>query len=88
MTTLSGGEAWTFVEGWIEQKSRSNSQHICPADILHKIIKIRHQWLLTVFTWFLEAQKLEPTSMSGLANMSGAWDLGPHVNQPLFATLA
>ena len=25
--------------------------------------------------------------MLGLATMSGAWDLGPHVNQPLFATI-
>ncbi len=47
-----------------------------PCIFCHKRINIRLEWLLTVWNGFLKLKSWSFTSMLGLANMSGTWDLG------------
>ena len=80
ISTLLEVRLGTCVECWVEQKARPNSQDKSRKYLCIKYSRSDFNDTLPYFNGFLRLKIWDFTSMLGLANMSGTWDLGLHVN--------
>ena len=79
---LFEGEAWysTCVGSWVKQKDKPNSQHKPCEYFCIKQSRSTFKDNEPYFNGSLMLKSWNFSSMLGLANTSGTWNLGPHVN--------